>query len=123
MPNAKLLRLFNVLSTVKEKFGSRAKLVDTICDIEKRSKDEGYKKRLLEYPVPRLYDYYRSAAKRAGMTVEALGSHLPKGSGAPAEAPKPKAAKAAAAPKAAAKPAAAKPAAKSKPPAPKKSKG
>jgi hypothetical protein len=69
--NAKLLRLFGVLSAVKEKFGTRAKLVDTICEIEKRTKDEGFKKRLLAYPVARLYDTYRSAAKRAGIRVEA----------------------------------------------------
>jgi hypothetical protein len=72
--NAKLLRLFGVLSAVKEKFGTRAKLVDTICEIEKRSKDEGFKNRLLAYPVPRLYDAYRSAAKRAGIRVEPLAS-------------------------------------------------
>jgi hypothetical protein len=72
--NAKLLRLFGVLSAVKEKFGTRAKLVDSICEIEKRSKDEGFKNRLLAYPVPRLYDAYRSAAKRAGIRVEPLPS-------------------------------------------------
>src|SRR5260221_466030 len=67
--NAKLLRLFNVLSAVKDKFGNRFKLVDAICEIEKRAKDEGYKKRLLAYPVPRLYDLYRSAAHRAGIAA------------------------------------------------------
>jgi len=70
--NAKLLRLFNVLSAVKEKFGNRFKLVDAICEIEKRAKDEGYKKRLLAHPVPRLFDLYRSAARRAGVAVDAL---------------------------------------------------
>jgi hypothetical protein len=121
VPNAKLLRLFNVLSTVKEKFGNRFKLVDAICEIEKRTKDEGYKKRLLEYPVPRLYDLYRSSARRAGVAIEAaptLESRLPsKGEAAP---PKAKPAKAEAKPaakahaKAPAKKAAAKPAAKGK---------
>src|SRR5882672_4581795 len=72
VPNAKLLRLFSVLSAVKEKFGNRFKLVDAICEVEKRAGDEGYKKRLLEYPVPRLYDVYRSAANRAGVAVAAL---------------------------------------------------
>ena len=92
--NAKLLRLFGVLSAVKEKFGTRAKLVDTICEIEKRTKDEGFKKRLLAYPVPRLYDTYRSAAKRAGIRVEpspvvarkAASGEAPKA--APSKAPK-----------------------------------
>jgi len=106
--NAKLLRLFGVLSAVKEKFGSRAKLVDTICEIEKRTKDEGFKKRLLAYPVPRLYDTYRSAAKRAGIRVEpapvvraAPGAEAPK-----AASKAPKEAKAAAKPSAKKKPAA-----------------
>lgn len=63
--NAKLLRLHEVLSTVKEKFGSREKLIAAILDIEKRSKDAGYKSRLEAYPVPRLYDHYRAATKRA----------------------------------------------------------
>src|SRR4051794_31963576 len=75
--NAKLLRLYNVFSAVKEKFGNRFKLVDAICELEKRAKDEGYKKRLLEYPVPRLYDLYRSTARRAGVEVEAQTSRLP----------------------------------------------
>jgi hypothetical protein len=86
IPNAKLLRLFNVLSTVKEKFGNRFKLVDAICEIEKRTKDDGYKKRLLEYPVPRLYDLYRSTARRAGVAVEpapTLESRLPSKGDAP----------------------------------------
>ena len=92
--NAKLLRLFGVLSAVKEKFGTRSKLVDAICEIEKRSKDEGFKKRLLAYPVPRLYDTYRSAAKRAGIRVEAvpvIARSAPEGDApkaAPSKAPK-----------------------------------
>jgi hypothetical protein len=99
--NAKLLRLYNVLSAVKDKFGNRFKLVDAICEIEKRTKDEGFKKRLLAYPVPRLYDIYRSAAHRAGIKVP---------SAAPAARPAAKAAASAEA--AAAKPAPAKAAAK-----------
>lgn len=62
--NAKLLRLHRTFTEVKEKFGTRAKLIDAICEIEKRAKDEGYKKRLGAYPVPRLYDMYKSVAKR-----------------------------------------------------------
>jgi len=127
VPNAKLLRLFSVLSAVKEKFGSRFKLVDAICEIEKRSKYEGYKKRLLDYPVPRLYDLYRSAARRAGIAVEppkVLGSKVTAKADS-TEAPKAKAAKAeakAAKPsaKAPAKKASAKTAAKAKPAAKKK---
>ncbi len=64
--NKKLLHLHEVLTHVKEQFGSRAKLIDAICDIEKRTKDEGYKSRLERFPTPRLLDYYRAAVKRAG---------------------------------------------------------
>jgi hypothetical protein len=62
--NAKLLRLHATLSAVKEKFGTRDKLVGAILDIEKRSKDEGYKKRISAYPVPRLWDMYRTVERR-----------------------------------------------------------
>ncbi len=98
--NAKLLKLHRTFSEVKEKFGTRAKLIDAICELEKRAKDEGYKKRLGAFPVPRLYDMYKSAAKRSGAKTE----------GAPKKAAA-KAEKKAPAKKAAAKPAK-KPAAK-----------
>jgi hypothetical protein len=62
--NAKLLRLHDTFSAVKEKFGTRAKLIDAILTTENRSKDEGYKKRLETYPVPRLFDAYKSSVKR-----------------------------------------------------------
>ena len=71
--SAKLLHLFEVFTAVKEKFGTRGKLVDTICELEKRSKDEGYKQRLLGYPVPRLYDAYRAAARRIGQSRRPQG--------------------------------------------------
>ncbi|MBK9258634.1 MAG: hypothetical protein IPM54_02235 [Polyangiaceae bacterium] len=63
--NAKLLRLHATFSEVKEKFGSRDKLIDAILKAENRTKDPGYKKRLEAHPVPRLYDHYKSANKRA----------------------------------------------------------
>jgi hypothetical protein len=63
--NAKLLRLHALFTVVKEKFGTRAKLIDQIVTTENREKDQGYRKRLEAYPVPRLYDLYRSASKRA----------------------------------------------------------
>jgi hypothetical protein len=62
--NAKLLRLHDTFSQVKEKFATRFKLVDAIVALEKRAKDEGFRTRLLAYPVPRLWDMYRSAEKR-----------------------------------------------------------
>src|SRR5882762_6935707 len=63
--NAKLIRLFRIFTEVKEKFGTRAKLIDAILDVEKRTKDAGYKTRLEKFPVPRLYDVYKSALKRS----------------------------------------------------------
>lgn len=64
--NAKLLRLHAIFSEVKQKFGTRDKLIGAILELETRTKDEGYKKRLGEHPVPRLFDHYKSAKKRAG---------------------------------------------------------
>ena len=49
---------------MKEKFGTREKLIDAILELEKRTKDAGYRQRLQAWPVPRLYDTYRSTAKR-----------------------------------------------------------
>jgi hypothetical protein len=62
--NAKLVRLFETFTAVKEKFGTRAKLIEAILEVEKRAKDEGYKQHLSAFPVPRLWDLYKSTAKR-----------------------------------------------------------
>lgn len=69
--NAKLLRLHATFSAVKEKFGTRAGLIDAILELEKRSKDAGYKKRLETYPVPRLYDRYQSLKRAADRSAKA----------------------------------------------------
>jgi hypothetical protein len=66
--NAKLLRLHGTFTAVKEKFGTRDKLIAAILELEKRTKDEGYKSRIAAYPVPRLFDMYKSVAKRLGKT-------------------------------------------------------
>ena len=91
--NAKLLKLQATFAAVKEKFGTRAKMIDAIAEIEKRAKDEGFKARLGGYPVPRLWDMYKSAAKRNGAAAKSADAKTKK-----AAAPK----KAAAAPKKAA---------------------
>ena len=62
--NAKLLRLHATFGKVKERFGTRAKLVEAVLEIEKRGKDEGYKTRLGAFPVPRLWDMFLSAERR-----------------------------------------------------------
>ncbi|WP_394833142.1 hypothetical protein LVJ94_42240 [Pendulispora rubella] len=107
--NAKLLRLHATFSAVKEQFGSRAKLIDAILELEKRTKDEGYKTRLSAYPVPRLYDLFRSTKKRTqpktkATTAEKKAAAAKKPAAAPKKAaPKKAAAKSPAAKKAAAK--------------------
>ena len=76
--NTKLLRLHKTFTAVKEKFGTRAKLIDAIAEVEKRAKDEGYKARLGAYPVPRLWDIYESASKRATAATKAPKKAAPK---------------------------------------------
>jgi hypothetical protein len=62
--NSKLVRLYETFTAVKEKFGTREKLIEAILEVEKRAKDEGYKQHLSAFPVPRLWDLYNSTAKR-----------------------------------------------------------
>jgi hypothetical protein len=50
---------------VKEKFGTREKLVEAVLELEKRAKDTGLREKLTGWPVPRLFDAYKSAKKRA----------------------------------------------------------
>jgi hypothetical protein len=104
--NAKLLRLHATLTEVKEKFGTRDKLIDAILELEKRSKDAGLRQKLGAWPVPRLYDQYKSQAKRLRAPS---AKPAPKPQPAKADATTPAKGKAA---KPAAKKAAAKPAGK-----------
>ena len=77
--NSKLLKLHATFGAVKEKFGTRAKLVDAVLEIEKRAKDEGYKTRLESFPVPRLWDMFKSAEKRtSAKTAKAAGTKTAK---------------------------------------------
>ncbi len=110
--NAKLLRLHATFSAVKDQFGTREKLVSAILDLEKRGKDDGYKSRLTAYPVPRLFDLYKSTKKRNGAAAPAAPAaakgDAKKAAPAKAEAKKAAPAKAAPAEKTAAPAAAAK---------------
>jgi hypothetical protein len=90
--NAKLLRLHATFTEVKEKFGTREKLIDAILEQQKRSKDAGLRQRLSAWPVPRLYDAYKSAAKRAAAAAKAAKA-APKAEAAPKAAKKSAAAK------------------------------
>ena len=90
--NAKLLRLHATFTTVKEKFGTREKLIDAILEIEKRTKDEGYRKHLTAWPVPRLYDTYRSLHKRTAAATKPAPAKGAKAAKAPEKKAAPKAA-------------------------------
>ena len=124
--NGKLLRLFDTFSTVQSKWGTRGKLIDAILDLEGRAKDAGYKAVIETWPVPRLYDRWKSAAKRAHVSGTPAAAPEKKPAAKPAEAKAEKAPKAAAAaPKSTGKTAAAKkaaPAAEKKPAAKKTAK-
>jgi hypothetical protein len=96
--NAKLLRLHALFSEVKDKFGTREKLIDAILELQKHSKDAGMRQHLSAWPVPRLYDTYKSLNKRARAAAEpAVKAKTPRAKGAekaaaPAKAPAKKAA-------------------------------
>ncbi len=71
--NAKLLRLVATFTAVQAKFGTRVKLIDAVLEAEGRGKDSGYKARLEEWPVPRLYDRYQAMSKRQARAKKAAG--------------------------------------------------
>jgi hypothetical protein len=109
--NAKLLKLHATLSAVKEKFGSRTKLIDAVLEVQGRAKDAGYRTRLETYPAPRLYDMFRASARGSDHPAAKAAKAAPK----KAAAAKPAAAKPAAKPAAEKSPAAAPKAAPKKP--------
>ena len=53
------------MTEVKETFGTRAKLIDAIIGLQKREKDQDFRKRYDGHPVPRLFDIYRTLQKQA----------------------------------------------------------
>lgn len=62
--NTKLLHLHEVLTLVKDKYGSRDKLIDALVAAQGRSKDADYKKHFATWPAPRLLDALRSAERK-----------------------------------------------------------
>ncbi|HEX3775585.1 MAG TPA: hypothetical protein VHV51_14030 [Polyangiaceae bacterium] len=98
--NAKLVRLHDVLTDAKKRFGSRDKLVNAIVELNKRVKDKGYASKLAEYTLPQLLDLHASAERASKKSAKAAPVKT-KAKTAKAEKPKADAAKAAkAAPKA-----------------------
>ena len=63
--------LEEALEDAKNRFGSREKLIASVLEAEKRTKDAGYKARLEGYPLPRLLDLHASATKRASRAPKA----------------------------------------------------
>jgi len=88
--NGKLVRLHAILTDAKQRFGSRDKLIAAILELEKRTKDAGYKARLEQYPLPRLLDAHQVADRRAKAKAKPEGGVKKKrpAKKAPAEAKK-----------------------------------
>jgi hypothetical protein len=63
--NKKLLRLADVSKLVKEKYGSRDKLVDALSKSLGKAKDADYAARLRTISTARLLDLARAADRRA----------------------------------------------------------
>lgn len=88
--NSKLIKLHDTLSLLKKDFGSRAKVIEAILKLEKRSKDAGYKGKLESYPTPRLMDLHHALARTARREAAATAAASTK---KPATPPKAKPAK------------------------------
>lgn len=64
--NRKLIKLLDVAKSVQDEFGTRAGLIDRLIDVEKRTKDAGYREHLERHSLPTLYSRYQVAKKRQG---------------------------------------------------------
>ena len=62
--NAKLLRLHAVATEIKERFTTRDNLINDLLKTAKREKDEGLRAKLESWPLPRLWDHYKSVSKK-----------------------------------------------------------
>lgn len=63
--NTQLLRLQKVVQVVKDKWGSREKLIQALLDGAKAGKDKDYGAKLSTFSLPRLVDMAQSATRRA----------------------------------------------------------
>ena len=63
--NAQLLRLHEATEELKEKYGSREKLIAAIGAAENKAKDKDYLAKLDSYSLPQLLDLAASAERRA----------------------------------------------------------
>jgi hypothetical protein len=67
--NKKLLRLLAIFTRAKERFSSRAQIIDAIVAAEGREKDNDYKRHFANWAVPRLMDRL-SAVEKAKKAAE-----------------------------------------------------
>lgn len=86
--NAKLLRLLDTFTTVQAKWGTRSKLIDAVVEAAGRTKDAGYRAGIESWPVPRLYDSYKSLTKRNEAKTKAKAPRPAKEQGVVATAKK-----------------------------------
>jgi hypothetical protein len=63
--NKQLLRLLQVAETVKAKYGSRDKLIESLSSALGKAKDNDYVAKLKTFSLPRLLDMARGAERRA----------------------------------------------------------
>jgi hypothetical protein len=62
--NQQLLRLHDVVSTVEEKYGDRAKLIAKLGELDKKATDKDYLAKLDTLGLPQLLDMARAHDKR-----------------------------------------------------------
>jgi hypothetical protein len=60
--NSQLLRLHDVVETVKQKYGGRAKLIAAIGTAQNKSKDQDFLTKLDSFSLPHLLDLARASA-------------------------------------------------------------
>jgi hypothetical protein len=87
--NAKLIRLHDILSDAKTRFGTRDKLIGAIVELAKRTKDTDFATSLGKFPLPRLLDLHSSltrSSKRASAAPAPAKPKAKKKAAAPAEA-------------------------------------
>jgi nucleoid-associated protein YgaU len=75
--NAKLVRLLNVAQTVKDKYGSKDKLVGVVADALGRAKDADYVKRLGQYSPAKLLDLAKTLGKKGKAAASAAVAKKP----------------------------------------------
>ena len=63
--NKKLMRLFDIGTEIKSKFGSVEKAAEALAQSLGRAKDADYVKKLKTYAPAKLLDLYRTAEKRS----------------------------------------------------------